>query len=93
MQAETRPCLLCMFNRSLFKQKEGVKVHNIKYDTVENYVKHTAVNLAKSIYAWHIFNLTGLFKPGKNQTNMKMSISLTCFHTINSFYNIASKFV
>ena len=72
MQAETRPCLLCMFDRSLFDKKKEVKVHNIKCDTVENYVKHTAVKLVKSIYAWYIFNLTGLFKPAKNQTNMKM---------------------
>ena len=56
MQAETRPCLLCMFDRSLFDKKKEVKVHNIKCDTVENYVKHTAVKLVKSIYAWHIFN-------------------------------------
>ena len=51
MQAETRPCLLCMFDRSLFDKKKEVKVHNIKCDTVENYVKHTAVKLVKSIYA------------------------------------------
>ena len=35
MQAETRPCLLCMFDRSLFDKKKEVKVHNIKCDTVE----------------------------------------------------------
>ena len=47
----------------------------------------------KSIYAWYIVYLTGPFKPAKNQTNMKKWISLPHCHTINSFYNIASKFV
>ena len=59
-----------MFDRSLF-HKKGVKVHNIKCDTVENKVKHTAVKLVKSIYAWYIVYLTGPFKPAKNQTNTK----------------------
>ena len=69
-QKQDPVCYACL--TEVYLTKKGVKVHNIKCDTVENYVKHTAVKLVKSIYAWHIFNLTGLFKPGKNQTNMKM---------------------
>ena len=32
-----------VWQKSIQQQKKGVKVHNIKCDTVENYVKHTAV--------------------------------------------------
>ena len=75
-QKQDPVCYACL--TEVYLTKKGVKVHNIKCDTVENYVKHTAVKLVRSIwsiwsiYAWHIFNLTGSFKPAKNQTNMKM---------------------
>ena len=54
-QKQDPVCYACLTEVYLTKKK-GVKVHNIKCDTVENYVKHTAVKLVKSIYAWHIFN-------------------------------------